>query len=373
MRKVYINKAECFSSIGFGQDYNWKAIQAQESGIKKIDQMGFISACYGGQIADAWIDEQMQLSIGEVSGFTRFERLLLTTLHPIVTQGTITAKTALVVSTTKGNIAALAGGKLEEADINRSAQRVADFFGFSTPPIVVCNACVSGILAVAVAKRLIQMEQFDEAYVVAGDELTPFVVSGFTSFQAMSKEPCTPFDLNRQGVSLGEATAAVYLNTIAVEGVSFEVIGEASIADANHISGPSRTGEGLFLSIQEALKEAQLTQDQIDCICAHGTATAYNDEMEAIAFDRLGLVQTPIHSQKGYFGHTLGAAGLLELVMLMQSMRNNELIVSKGFTQLGVSRTVNITTKKEVKSLQIGLKTASGFGGSNTAVILSKK
>ncbi|MBB1149254.1 beta-ketoacyl synthase [Myroides sp. NP-2] len=373
MRKVYINKAECFSSIGFGQQYNWKAIQAQKSGIKKIDQLGFISACYGGQIDDAWIDEQLQHSIEGNSSFTRFERLLISTLHPLVDQGKITAKTALVVSTTKGNIAALATGNLEEADMNRSVQRIADFFGFTTPAVVVCNACVSGILAVSVAKRLIQMEQFDEAYVVAGDELTAFVVSGFNSFQAMSKEPCTPFDLNRKGVSLGEAAAAVYLSTKSVEGTSFEVVGEASIADANHISGPSRTGEGLFLSIQEALQEAQLTTAQIDCICAHGTATAYNDEMEAIAFDRLGLAQTPIHSQKGYFGHTLGAAGLLELVMLMQSMRHNELIVSKGFTKLGVSRELNITTATEVKSLQIGLKTASGFGGSNTALILSKK
>lgn len=373
MRKVYINKAECFSSIGFGQSQNWKAIQQQQSGIRKIDQLGCMTDFYAGQIADAWLGEQAETLGEDKVSFTRFERLLISTLKPIVSRETITAKTAFVVSTTKGNIAALAEGKVEEADINQAAQRVADFFGLTTQPIVVCNACVSGILAIVVAKRLIQMEQFDEAYVVAGDELTPFVVSGFASFQAMSEEPCKPFDANRKGVTLGEAAAAVYLSTTAVEGESFEIIGEASIADANHISGPSRTGEGLFLSIQQALNEAQVTADQIDCICAHGTATAYNDEMEAIAFDRLGLSHKPIHSQKGYFGHTLGAAGLLEVVMLMQSMRHNELIVSKGFEQLGVSRTVNITTEKESQPLQIALKTASGFGGSNTALILSKK
>jgi len=196
---------------------------------------------------------------------------------------------------------------------------------------------------------------------------------GEGAFLAMSEEPCKPFDANRKGVSLGEAAAAVYLSTTPIEEQSFEIIGEASIADANHISGPSRTGEGLFLSIQQALKEAQLSADQMDCICAHGTATAYNDEMESIAFDRLGLAQKPIHSQKGYFGHTLGAAGLLELVMLMQSMRHSELIISKGFEQLGVSRAVNITQTAQTQTLQFALKTASGFGGSNTAVILSKK
>jgi len=373
MRKVYINSANCFSSLGFGVSQNWKAMQQQQSGIKKIDQLGFITDFYGGQIADAWIEEQGQTLAIDGALFTRFERMLISTLQPLVQEGGITAKTALVLSTTKGNIAALAEGQLAEADINRSAQRIADFFGFTTRPIVVCNACVSGILAVAVSKRLIQMNQFDDAYVLAGDELTPFVVSGFNSFQAMSEEPCKPFDANRKGVSLGEAAAAVYLSTTPIEEQSFEIIGEASIADANHISGPSRTGEGLFLSIQQALKEAQLSADQMDCICAHGTATAYNDEMESIAFDRLGLAQKPIHSQKGYFGHTLGAAGLLELVMLMQSMRHSELIISKGFEQLGVSRAVNITQTAQTQTLQFALKTASGFGGSNTAVILSKK
>lgn len=372
MRKVYINKAECFSSLGFGQQHNWEAMQLQQSGIRKIDQLGFITDFYGGQIAEQWIANQWNHTRKETA-FSRLERMLIPVLAPLVEQGTITDRTALVLSTTKGNIAALAEGKSTEADINQSAQRIADYFGFTTPPIVVCNACVSGILAVAVAKRLIQMEQFDEAYVLAGDELTPFVASGFASFQAMSNQPCQPFDANRKGVSLGEAAAAVYLSTTAIEGESFEILGEASIADANHISGPSRTGEGLYLSIQQALHEAQLTANQLDCICAHGTATAYNDEMEAIAFDRMGLAQKPIHSQKGYFGHTLGASGLLEVVMLMQSMRQNQLIKSLGFEELGVSRPINVTTEMEHKDVQIALKTASGFGGSNTALILSKK
>lgn len=373
MRKVYINKANCFSSLGFGLNQNWKAIQEQQTGIKKIDQLGGITDFYGGQITDVWIEEQWKNNSNKIGVFTRFEQILISTLAPLVQKGQITDKTALVLSTTKGNIVALTSKNIEEADINQSIRRVSDYFGFTTLPIVICNACVSGIMAVSVAKRLIQMKQFDDAYVIAGDELTTFVVSGFNSFQALSEEPCQPFDVKRKGVTLGEAAAAVYLNSTEIEGKSFEIIGEASIADANHISGPSRTGEGLFLSIQQALNEAHLSVDKIDCICAHGTATAYNDEMESIAFDRLRLAKKPIHSQKGYFGHTLGAAGLLELVMLMESMRNNELIVSKGFETLGVSRRLNITQKRLTQTLQIGLKTASGFGGSNTALILSKK
>lgn len=371
MKKVYINKTECFSSIGFGKEHNWKAIQLQQSGIKKIEEFGFISSFYGGQISNKQLEEQT-IAIEENS-FTRFERMLIVTLKPILDQQTLSDKTALVIATTKGNIGALSEGNFAEADLNQAAQRIADFFGFKTKPIIVCNACVSGILAIAVAKRLIQMQQCEDAYVIAADELTPFVVSGFLSFQAMSDEPCKPFDGNRKGVNLGEAAAAAYLTTTCIEGQSFEILGEASIADANHISGPSRTGEGLFLSIQQALKEANIPTNQLDVICAHGTATAYNDEMESIAFDRLGLASKPIHSQKGYFGHTLGAAGLLELVLLLQSMRHNALIVSKGFEQIGVSKELNITTQVETLPLHTALKTASGFGGSNTALIISKK
>lgn len=373
MRKVYINDSECFSSIGFGKEFNWETVRQQQTGIKKLAKLGFIHDFYCGQVADVELNEQWDSIPSKAITFTRFEQMLIVTLKPLVEQHLISDKTVLVLSTTKGNIAALANGNTEAAAINLSAKRIADFFGFKTKPVIVCNACVSGILAVSVAKRLIQMQQYEDAYVIAGDELTSFVVSGFHSFQAMSNEPCKPFDENRQGVTLGEAAAAAYLSTECVAKQSFEILGEASIADANHISGPSRTGEGLFLSIQQAVKEANVEVDQIDFVSAHGTATVYNDEMEAIVFDRMGLSQKPTHSLKGYFGHTLGAAGLLELVMIMESMKHNELIVSKGFEKSGVSRKINIITQAEKKALNIALKTASGFGGSNTALILSKK
>ncbi|MDR0228210.1 MAG: beta-ketoacyl synthase [Flavobacteriaceae bacterium] len=371
MKKIYVKASTCLSSLGETKEQTWQAIQEGKSGIKKIEQLGFIENIYAGQISDEVI-EQAWNKLGYTVSFTRLEKMLSIVLAPLIAKQQPTANDILVLASTKGNIAALADAGATEADLNIMIQRIADLFGFSTKPIIVCNACVSGILAVSVAKRMMQMEQCQSAYIIAGDELTPFVVSGFNSFQAMSSEPCKPFDSNRSGVSLGEATAAVLLSTEADEETNFEIVGEAAIADANHISGPSRIGEGLYLSIQNAMKEANITASQIDLVSAHGTATNYNDEMESIAFDRCGLATVPTHSLKGYFGHTLGAAGLLEQVMVMESMLHNTLIVSKGFEHLGVSRPLNIITASEKQPIRFALKTASGFGGSNTALLIAK-
>lgn len=372
MKKVYITDTSCFSSLGSTLEATYQAIQDEQSGIQHIDQLDYITDFYASKIADDAINVAWN-ALHIVGSYTRFEKMLIATLKPIVEAHKPTTSSVLVLATTKGNIDALSTNGIATADLNLVAQRIADLFGFSTKPIIVCNACVSGILAVSIAKRMLQMNEYTDAYVLGGDELTSFVVSGFTSFQAMSNEPCKPFDVNRTGVSLGEAAAAAYLTTQTSTSTYFEIKGESSIADANHISGPSRTGEGLFCSIQNALQEAELSAADIDLVSAHGTATNYNDEMESIAFTRANLATKPIHSLKGYFGHTLGAAGLLELVVVMESMKQNKLIVSKGFQTLGVSNQLNITTESRELPLSIALKTASGFGGSNTAIIIEKK
>jgi 3-oxoacyl-[acyl-carrier-protein] synthase-1 len=142
--------------------------------------------------------------------------------------------------------------------------------------------------------------------------------------------------------------------------------------DANHISGPSRTGEELAQAIQIALTTSDMTADDIDFISAHGTATLYNDEMEAKAFTVANLGHVPMNSLKGYFGHTLGAAGIVEMIISMHSLLNNELVPTFGFHELGVSKPINVIKQIESKELTTCLKTASGFGGCNAAVILNK-
>lgn len=371
MKKVYINDTNCITPLGFDLERNWQAVQASETGIARIAQLGNLTDFYASRIDDNALDQAFKKQSKTEVETSRLEKLLFLALDPIVQKHGIQDKTGLIVSTTKGNIDFLATTTPQQADLNILAKKVANHYGFSTEPILVCNACVSGVLAISVAKRMIQMDQFDEVYVVAGDILSEFVVSGFNSFQAMGNAACKPYDQDRSGVNLGEASAAIYVSA-SKEAQSVEIIGEASIGDANHISGPSRTGEGLYQSVCRALAEAGIESDAIDMISAHGTATVFNDEMEAIAFHRLGMQHIPLHSLKGYYGHTLGASGLLEVVMAMMAMSQDSLIVSKGFEVQGTSEKLNVTTKNQNQKINRILKTASGFGGTNAAIILEK-
>lgn len=374
-KKVYITASNCITPLGFDVASNWDALQSNISGIKKHENVGQLESFYASVVDN----EGLELAFAEVetsSSFTKLEKMMILALYPLVKANKVTKKSAFIFSTTKGNISLLEDEKAtaESAQLAVLAKKISTYFGFETEPIVVSNACVSGILAVSVAKRMIQSGLYDDAFVVAGDEVSEFVLSGFNSFQAMSAEPCMPYDANRTGVTLGEAVAAVYItaNEAQVELNSFKIIGDGAVNDANHISGPSRTGEGLFRSIESALKEAKLDKNKIKYISAHGTATLYNDEMEAIAFNRLGLQEVPVNSMKGYYGHTLGASGLLETVLAMESAKQNRLIVSKGYSNLGVSQAINVITENQTVEMDYFLKTASGFGGCNTAVLFEK-
>ncbi|MGQ7947258.1 beta-ketoacyl synthase N-terminal-like domain-containing protein [Flavobacterium sp. WC2509] len=374
MKEVYITETNCITPIGFDVATNIKNIGNEVSAIQLHDNPKLLNtAFYAAIINDSALDLAFA-KVSSVDGYSRLEKMMILALEPIIKKNKLdlNERTAFILSTTKGNISVLENqNNIESAYLNVLAKKIADFFGFKTEPIVVSNACVSGILAVSVAKRLIQANLYDNIFVVAGDEVSKFVVSGFTSFQAMSNLPCKPYSVNRTGVTLGEAAAAVLISSNK-ENAKVKIIGDGSINDANHISGPSRTGEGLYRSIQSALAEAKINSDQIDYISAHGTATPFNDEMEAIALNRLGLENVPVNSFKGYYGHTLGASGLLETVIGIQSVEGNKLFASLGFDAIGVSQPINVIEKKKNAAIRYFLKTASGFGGCNTAVLFEK-
>jgi 3-oxoacyl-[acyl-carrier-protein] synthase-1 len=376
LREIYITETNCITPLGFDVESNITAILNGDSGIQSHNDVSLMPNPFYASIIS---DEKINTAFSKISTktqYSRLEKMMILALDPIIKNAGVelNSKTAFILSTTKGNVTALkenSEASFNNAHLDVLAKNVADFFHFQTQPIVVSNACVSGILAVSIAKRMIQSELYDNVFVVAGDEVSEFVLSGFNAFQAMSDLPCKPYSKNRTGVSLGEATAAVLISAEA-KNAKIKVIGDSSINDANHISGPSRTGEGLFRSIQNALKEAQIEANKLDYISAHGTATPFNDEMEAIAFSRLGLQDVPVNSLKGFYGHTLGASGLLETVIAIESANQNTLFESKGFDEIGVSENINVIEKNEEANIDFFLKTASGFGGCNTAVVFEK-
>ncbi|MDX1462799.1 MAG: beta-ketoacyl synthase N-terminal-like domain-containing protein, partial [Marinirhabdus sp.] len=343
---IFIMGSGLVTPFGLGIAENFGRIETGASAIASYANDDISSSpYYAARIADHIIDEPFA-KMASGAAFTKLEKMMILAISQSLSQveQEIGKRTALIVATTKGNIDVLEDHNdfpSERAYLSTMAEVVANHFGISTTPVVVSNACVSGVLAVAVAKKILESERYDNAIVVAGDLVSRFTLTGFQSFQALSDAPCTPYSLNRTGISLGEGAAATFITKQQPKNNAIEILSDATTNDANHISGPSRTGEGLYQSVQKALAEGELLPSDIDFISAHGTATLYNDEMEAIAFHRAQLQQVPLHSLKGVYGHTLGAAGLIETVLGMEMMVQNKALPTVGFGVLGVSKSLH--------------------------------
>ncbi|NLX71927.1 MAG: beta-ketoacyl synthase [Bacteroidales bacterium] len=370
---VYIESGNIISPLGFSTEENYANILSGRSGLRlhtdsRLSDVPLQLAL----IDDALLESTFAAVVGDGSGFTRFEKFCLLTVTCLLKNSSIdisSPDTVIILSTTKGNIELLESYDSRRLHLWHSAALIAKHFSAYNKPLIISNACVSGVAALVVARRLIESGKYNNAVVVGADIISRFIVSGFQSFMSLSPEPCKPFDAKRVGLNLGEAAVSAVLTRTKLGGAEqqIEVVRGAMHNDANHISGPSRTGEGLFHAIKDAL-----AGDKVDFISAHGTATAYNDNMEAVAISRAGLNKVPVNSVKGFFGHTLGAAGLLEAIIALEAMKDNRLIGTRGYSEHGVSEAINVikdTGRHEVNSL---LKLASGFGGSNAAVLLRK-
>lgn len=358
--KLSILSDSVVSPLGIGSEVNFRNIQQGKSGVKLVENSAF---------SDQPFTASHISNYNPLPGFTRFESLTIQSIQDALeksNQNIDFAKTAFVLSTTKGNIELLRS-QADSKDIllHHTAEKIAKHIGIAKS-FVVSNACASGVIAVMLGKQLLEAGSFKHIVITGTDVLSQFVVSGFQSLFALSDEPCRPFDANRKGLNLGEASATVILSS--EHKSDYTILGAAATNDANHISGPSRTGEELSAAIRLAMS----SRHAVDFISAHGTATVYNDEMEAKAFHHANVSETPVNSLKGYFGHTLGAAGLLEIIMSIQSLKHNQLIASKGYESHGVSLPLNVIRKPENKELSAFLKTASGFGGCNAAIVIGK-
>lgn len=382
MAVVYKKADNIITSLGFSTAENFEAVVKGISGLSYHPEktLGVPEAFYASVIETAKI-EQAFAQISNEQQLTRFEKLAILSVYKACWDIDIdlAANTTLfVLSTTKGNVGLLDTNENNFSNdalfLSYSAKVIAQFFGNKNNPITISNACISGVSAQIVAKRLLHTGKYKHAVVVGLDELTKFIISGFQSFKALSIEACKPFDANRIGLNLGEGVGTVILSVAEDESTlpkgTIVLENGAITNDANHISGPSRTGEGLFLALQNIMQGRKA--EEIGFINAHGTATPYNDEMESIALTRAGLESVPTNSLKSYFGHTLGAAGLIETIISSEAMLQNKLIKSLGYETCGVSMPLQIITQTTSKEVNRYIKMVSGFGGCNAAVMMKK-
>lgn len=360
---AYIIADNIISPLGETSEVNYLSVKSGRSGIRAYEP----GTCN--------IPEGFYASLL----FEDFETLALKSAQKAIGNVQLELKgkrTAFILSSTKGNIE-------ENISLADSAQRIASQLGIDSKPIVVCNACISGLSALILGNRLIDSGLYDAAIVCGCDTPRQFILSGFQSLKALSPEPCRPFDMERMGLNLGEAAATLILSKNPIQRNSWRM-GDGFIRnDAFHISTPSKTADGLYLSLQRTLesftKEISSTCKQIDLkehlafINAHGTATLFNDQMESVAIGRAGLSDLPANAYKSFWGHTMGAAGILETIISMKAIDDDTILGTRGFSELGVSGKMNICAENRPTDKKGFIKMLSGFGGCNATIWAAKK
>ena len=381
MKDVFVVSDNIISPVGITADANFHALLNNESGVKE-QLMPSVSATPF--YASLFTNEIYRDKSAAVDGYTKFEQLIISSVSDALQNSGIniqSAETILIISSTKGNVSILETEEInaeakQRIGLYTSANKISAYFKVQNNPIIISNACISGLTALLTGKRLLEMEKYKHAVVVGADIISSFILSGFQSFQAISALPCKPFDEARNGINLGEAAATIILSSEIknkpVKLTPVKIAGGAITNDANHISGPSRSGQELCIAINKAMKQANVSAADIGFISAHGTATVYNDEMEAKAFSLAAMEAIPLNSLKGYYGHTLGAAGIVESVIAVHCLQQQKMIATKGFQHAGVSKPVNVCKETMELATNHCLKTASGFGGCNAALVFSR-
>lgn len=361
------------SPLGLTTAENFENVLAGKTGLKTYDGLEGIESrvCTSKFNRDA-IESLFERSVGQDARgeYTFFEKLCILSILGAAKDINLSRENVVfVLSTTKGNIEFLERD-LDDARcrLGESARRISSFFGNPNTPIVVSNACISGANALLVAARLLKHGGYRRAVVTGCDVVGRFTLSGFGSFRAMSADPCRPFDAARCGLNLGEAAATVILEAAAdITPADTVLIGGAIANDANHISGPSRDAVGAVRAVREVSEKIPATE-KTAFISLHGTATIYNDEMEATAIAATGLGKVPACGLKGFYGHTLGAAGVIETALSIRALKHDTVIGTKGFSGPGTACPLNISAENRPTSGNIFLKMLSGFGGTNAVI-----
>lgn len=357
---AYVLADNVISPLGETSEENYLAVKAGKSGIHV-----YAEGSHG--IPDGFVGSLMSRD---------FEELVLESAKKAVEASHVDVaheKVAFVLSSTKGPIEKLGRVGDKDIELGMVAERIARQLGIQAKPFVVCNACVSGLSALILASRLLSAEKYDYVVVCGCDCPSRFIISGFQSLKALSTEPCRPFDMERFGLNLGEAVATLVLAKDAPQHDKKDLwqIGHGYVRnDAFHISAPSKTSEGLFKALTKTLQNVDKTK--LAFVNAHGTATLFNDQMESVAIQRTGLSEVPTNALKGYFGHTLGAAGVLETILSMKAIDDHNIIGTHGYEELGVSGKVNVAAENRPTNKQAFIKMLSGFGGCNATILASK-
>jgi 3-oxoacyl-[acyl-carrier-protein] synthase II len=362
-----IRQSDCLTAYGRGLDALWDGLLSGQTAISPTDQFaghGFVSNT-AARIADLAIEPNE----------SRVMAMLRQILSPLA--GTLDPQTPIILATTLGEIEHVEQSVLQnspgEADDSRPQVLLAKLktlLGLRGRGILVSSACASSAAALACGAAMIRHGQAANVLVVTADALSEFVYSGFSTLLSLCEKAARPFDAGRCGLSLGEAAAWALLSA---EPSGTQIVGWGSTTDAVHMTAPDRTAGGLCRAIAKAAAMSETSPADVAFIAAHGTATLYSDAMELLAFRKSVPNPRPIFSIKGAIGHTLAAAGLVQILVAARALSRGIVPPTVGLTApdadaVGWARGQAI----EIAPANLALSTNSGFGGVNTAVLLAR-
>ena len=237
---------------------------------------------------------------------------------------------------------------------------------------LISTACAAGTHAIALAALWLKTGKVKRCLVGGTEVLSTLTVEGFRCFQLLNPQTATPFNKNRMGINLAEASAFLCLETEPSLALA-EISGLGFSSDAYHMTAPHPQGKGSMLAMKQALTTAHLQPDDISWIHAHGTGSTHNDQSEALAIFNLFGEQSPlVSSTKAIHGHTLATSGLLESVLCIKALENQTLLRTYGLNEPDEQLQVNHPKRSFQTPLRHILKNTLGFGGSNGALVISR-
>ncbi len=249
---------------------------------------------------------------------------------------------------------------------------VADRFSLFGPRATLISACSSGLNAVIVARQWLLAGRCERVLAIGCDGLCRLTQSGFAALAAIDPTGTRPFQRDRKGISIGEGAAAFVIEKNGE--AKARVLGTAICAEAYHATQPDPSGEGAARAMRLALKDAALPADAIDAVSAHGTGTIHNDAMECLAIADVVGSEILVSSQKSQLGHTLGAAGALELAACIAMLQNQVVYATHGLAADNLDPACNnvrhVMHQAQPKKLRAMLKNSFAFGGQNACVVV---
>jgi len=400
-RRVVITGLGVVSSIGIGKDEFWKNLVRGKSGISEVTV--FDTSKYdnhnGGEVKNfdplKFIPREYVKDMGRASQFVVAASKMALEDTGLAVSKLKKGRIGVIIGTTMADIQSLEEvdrhwTKEGEDDVwattimkypgNELSSNVGYYLGIKGPNYVIPTACAAGNYSIGYSFDLIRTNKADAMLAGGSDPFSRITFTGFSRVFAMAPDRCQPFDKNRKGMIIGEGAGVMVLEELEhakrrKAPIYAEVLGYGVSCDAHHMTTPGI--EGIILMLEKAIKNSNISEDEVDYICAHGTGTPSNDKAECKAVKNVfgeRFKKMPVNSIKSMLGHTMGAASAIESISTVLTIKNSIIPPTINYEEddpecEGVDCVPNVARKKDVK---IALNNSLAFGGNNACVAFGK-